>query len=125
MPFPDPALLFLVLALVVTLGYTSLISLTKLLNGVVETHYESYEEVIDDGAIRRGWVPSLLPESAYQIVEQHDLDTNTREGSFFYEEQDEEAMMAALEMKGGLYYSQGFQFEIDQEANHVHFVILP
>ena len=43
---------------------------------VQEAEYEHYQQMIEDGAIERGWVPSFVPASASGIHERHDLDTN-------------------------------------------------
>ncbi len=41
-----------------------------------ESRYEGYQQALEEGAIERGWVPSFLPESATDIRERHDIDTN-------------------------------------------------
>ena len=51
--------------------------------------YKNVQEVKADEAIERGWVPSIIPNSAYDIVETHHLDTNVFYGSFYYKEEDE------------------------------------
>ena len=38
--------------------------------------YASFAEAKADGAITRGWIPSFVPESAHDIRESHNLDTN-------------------------------------------------
>lgn len=43
----------------------------------IETnHYATYSDAIEDGAVERGWLPEIIPTSAYDIQEQHNLDTN-------------------------------------------------
>jgi len=44
--------------------------------------YETAAEARLAGSIDRGWLPDWLPQSAYQIHEYHDLDTNARAFSF-------------------------------------------
>jgi hypothetical protein len=39
-------------------------------------HYPKYEDAVKDGAINRGWLPEIVPATAIEIYEQHDLDTN-------------------------------------------------
>lgn len=41
-----------------------------------EVYYQTFEAVVTDGAVSRGWVPAWLPKSANEIHEKHDLDTN-------------------------------------------------
>jgi hypothetical protein len=38
--------------------------------------YKTHDEAVQDGALKRGWVPTILPTSSTEINEQHDLDTN-------------------------------------------------
>lgn len=61
----------------------SAIFLSVLLAGFVsacdelqESYYDSRAAVVRDGAIQRGWIPDFLPESAANIREFHDLDSN-------------------------------------------------
>lgn len=44
--------------------------------------YDTHAEATKDGAIRRGWIPTWMPETATHIHESHDLDTNARALSF-------------------------------------------
>ena len=41
-----------------------------------ESHYNTYQDAVNDGAVRRGWIPAGFPKSAFDIYEKHDLDTN-------------------------------------------------
>ena len=52
------------------------------------TKYTNMQEVKEDQAIQRGWIPTIIPDSAYDISETHDLDKNILFGSFEYQEQD-------------------------------------
>jgi hypothetical protein len=38
--------------------------------------YSNYKEAVADGALQRGWLPRNLPDSAHNIVETHNSDTN-------------------------------------------------
>ena len=38
-----------------------------------KSSYSNYHEVVTDGAIKRGWIPGILPKSAYDIKEEHNL----------------------------------------------------
>ena len=51
--------------------------------------YKNVQAVEADGAIQRGWIPSIIPNSAYDIVEKHSLDSNVFYGSFYYKKEDE------------------------------------
>lgn len=46
--------------------------------------------------IQKGWVPSVIPESAAEIREWHDLDTNTGHGTFRFSQDDAASFQAAL-----------------------------
>lgn len=45
-------------------------------NETMENEYKSFAEAKTSGAVESGWVPSLVPEIALNIVEKHNLDTN-------------------------------------------------
>ena len=62
-----------------------LIGSSPLLSGCFLTRYEVYATYDDaklDGAFERGWLPEWLPQSASEIHEAHDLDSNQRAFSF-------------------------------------------
>ena len=46
------------------------------------SQYEDLDAVREDGAFERGWFPAWMPESAVDIHEFHDLDTNQQAMSF-------------------------------------------
>lgn len=48
------------------------------------------------GAVQRGWLPEELPNSATNISETHDLDTNTGSGSFQFGAADVDTFRAQL-----------------------------
>ena len=86
--------------------------------------YESIEEVKKNTAIKGGWIPAILPDSAYDIVESHDLDTNTIFGSFKYKEKDEETFMQNLTGLNGIddmLEWGNFLFKVNKELNQVSF----
>jgi hypothetical protein len=80
--------------------------------------YKSKEYVIKDGAIRRGWIPEIIPESSFNIIETHNLDTNTIKGSLQYKEIDEPYLINKLKNKMVL---KNFKFTIDINKNHLKF----
>lgn len=45
----------------------------------IRTNYATAAAAHAVGAIQRGWLPPSLPDSAFDIVESHVLDTNTGE----------------------------------------------
>lgn len=48
----------------------------------VATSYRSFDEAEKAEAIKRGWIPVIVPRDATAIVEVHDLDTNEGCGRF-------------------------------------------
>lgn len=38
--------------------------------------YSNYKEAVTDGALQRGWLPRNIPDSAHEITEAHNVDTN-------------------------------------------------
>ncbi len=86
--------------------------------------YESLEEVKENAAIKGGWIPAILPASSYDIVESHDLGTNTIFGSFKYKEKDEETFMqnlTDLNSADDMLEWENFIFKIDKNINKVNF----
>ena len=98
--------------------------LTSYLSDVQVNKYSDRETVKKNQAIERGWVPAILPESAYDISETHDLDTNALFGSFQYKEKDEESLlknMTASPDENTTLEWGDFLFKIDREKNRVKY----
>ena len=83
--------------------------------------YDSVAAVHDNKAMQQGWIPKILPRSAYNIVETHDIDTNENFGKFNYKEQDEESFLAQLSENNDTYSNDNFLFKINKEKNEVRF----
>ena len=64
---------------------------------VVTASYASRSDALQSGAIDRGWIPVWMPESAEDIREAHQLDTNRRWGLFNFAPGDGDRIRAALE----------------------------
>ena len=106
---------FLVLGYVVFIQRYSDVQINK---------YEDIEVVKENKAIQQGWVPAILPESAYEITETHNLDTNTLFGNFKYKEQDEAGLMEHLTVKQDMDKTLewgDFIFRVDKELNYVQY----
>ena len=106
---------FLVLGYVVFMQRYSDVQINK---------YEDIEVVKENKAIQQGWVPAILPESAYEITETHNLDTNTLFGNFKYKEQDEAALMENFTLKKDMNNTLewgDYLFRIDKEKNFVKY----
>lgn len=86
--------------------------------------YNNIEAVRENKAIQQGWIPTIIPDSAYDISESHDLDKNTLFGSFSYKEKDEVGFMDHLtvqeDMNNTLQWGN-FLFKVDKESNHVQY----
>ena len=54
-----------------------------------ESFYQDKPAVLEAQAIERGWIPDILPDSAKNIYEAHELDMNTGVGEFVFHERDE------------------------------------
>ena len=86
--------------------------------------YEDREVVLENQIIEKGWIPSILPKSAYEIRETHNIDDNTLFGSFNYKEHDEAALMQHLTVKPDMNNTLewgSFLFQVDKEKNYVQF----
>ena len=97
---------------------------SSLFTDVQINKYENLEVVKEQTAIQRGWIPAILPDSAYDIVETHDIDANTIFGSFNYKEKDEEKFLQNLTTLNDSDNTLGwekFLFKVDTELNKVQF----
>ena len=86
--------------------------------------YTDIAAVKDQQAIQKGWIPAILPASAYEIAETHDLDKNELFGSFKYKEADEVLFLKQLQSIGdekNTLYWEDFLFRVDKEKNLVKF----
>ncbi len=83
--------------------------------------YDSFETVQKQKVMEKGWLPRILPLSAYDIVETHDIDTNSVFGKFGYGEKDEEDLLTKVKESNGIYENENFLFKIDREKNMVDF----
>jgi len=98
--------------------------LTRNFSDVTINKYPDFDSVKKEGVMEKGWIPSLLPASAYDIAETHNLDSNELFGSFYYKESDEKHLLEQLsnaEKEKGVYKKGGFLFRIDTEKNRVKF----
>ena len=86
--------------------------------------YPNMQTVKENNATLNGWVPNILPSSAYDIVESHDIDANTLFGSFKYKDEDEEKFMENLTLMPDMNNTMewgNFLFKVDKELNHVKY----
>jgi len=83
--------------------------------------YNNKYEVISDGAIKRGWIPNIIPDSSYEIINTHNIDTNEIAGSFKYLEKDENTFLNYLEKHNNKLLWENFEFTIDKKSNKVQF----
>ena len=84
--------------------------------------YASIDAVKDQKAMQEGWVPSILPASAYDIIETHNLDENEIFGSFKYKDVDEEAFLKHITKNSDdVLEWDHFLFQIDEEVNLVKY----
>ncbi|QOR62792.1 hypothetical protein ACM66Z_04835 [Sulfurovum sp. ST-21] len=98
--------------------------LTRYFSDVTINKYLDKQTVLQEQAIEKGWVPAILPESAYDIEETHDPDTNTLFGRFYYKEQDEEKVLQKLTPVRDMnqtYEWGDYLFKIDTEKNQVKY----
>jgi len=104
------------------------VSLFLLLSYFVEdvqiNKYKDMAIVQEEQTIEHGWIPGILPKSAYDIVETHNIDTNTVFGTFKYKEHDEVSFMQHLtELNDDNQTMQWgrFLFRVNKEENYVKF----
>jgi len=86
--------------------------------------YTDINDVKRDKAIIRGWIPEIIPISAYEIEETHNLDINTVFGTFRYKEKDEKNFLKSLTLfsdDNRTMKWNDFLFKVDKEKNYVKF----
>jgi hypothetical protein len=86
--------------------------------------YKNAEVVHENNVTEKGWIPAILPDSAYDISETHDLDTNEIFGSFYYKQKDEPAFLEHLTVYEDINNTlvwENFLFKVDQEQNKVKY----
>lgn len=91
---------------------------------VIINKYPTIDEVKTDKAIDKGWVPSLLPSSAYNIMETHDLEKHSLFGKFYYKKADEEILFSKLKLRNDsndTYEWKNFLFKVDKEKKIVKY----
>jgi hypothetical protein len=54
----------------------------------VTSRYATLDDARSDGLYEGGWLPDILPSSAYDIRVTNDLDVNTSEGEFWFDPAD-------------------------------------
>ena len=113
-----------ILLLIVSFLVLGYVVFTARYSDVQINKYEDIEVVKENKAIQNGWVPAILPNSAYEITETHDPAANTLFGSFKYKEQDEAGLMEHLTVKQGkdntLEWGD-FLFRVDKTLNYVKY----
>ena len=110
------------LLLIILLAFLAIyLVLTSYFPNTEINRYDSLETVQTKKVIEKGWIPKILPASAYDIVESHDIDTNTVFGKFSYKESDEKEFLSKLKELNETYEGENFLFKIDKEKNMVNF----
>ena len=77
--------------------FVSVLYKIMLLDGLdMHITYATYDAMSEDGAVRRGWIPEWVPESATDFEESHNLDTNRSWLRFSVPAEDIDAVVDAL-----------------------------
>jgi len=71
-------------------------------NESFESFYGTYEDAEKAGAIKRGWIPEIIPQTGINIYEKHNLDTNNVWIRFEASVEDIEIMFNSLEIVSNL-----------------------
>lgn len=88
-------------------------------NDNMSAHYATGAEARADGAFARGWLPRAMPDSSFDIDEEHNLDSNRGHGTFRFAAEDAETFRARLQpasspdinsVDGADLLSQGYSF---------------
>lgn len=111
------------LGLLLLLFFLWRLALTVREADTVEDLYPTRAEAQADRLFERGWLPSILPDSSYDITTRNDLDTNTSKGSFSFDERDFPAFRAHLTETStpSVYRYQGWVFTLDSSGKKVSY----
>jgi hypothetical protein len=84
---------------------------------IVISEYDSFYEAESDLIFERGWLPEIIPSSAYQIETENDLDENTSEGSFMYKGSISSftSRLIKYEDELNLLIEDGYFFDLDEK----------
>lgn len=63
---------------------------------VSDERYSDFNAAKADGAVQRGWIPTFVPQSAYDIHDVHDVDTNAQSLGFKVPASDLAAMISDM-----------------------------
>jgi len=113
-----------ILLLIVSFLVLGYVVFTQRYSDVQINKYQDIDVVKENKAIQNGWVPAILPDSAYEITETHDLEANTLFGSFNYKDEDEEKFMenfTDLNSENNTLSWGNFLFKVDKELNQVKY----
>jgi len=104
------------------------VSLYLLLSAFVQdvqvNKYQDLQAVREHREATEGYIPSILPPSAYDIAEMHGKDVHGVFGQFSYKEADEAALLAQLtplKDSNGTMQNGAFLFRVDTVKNLVKF----
>ncbi len=109
-------------ALLVALSLYLLLS--AFVKDITVNQYKDVAAVKDQQAIQKGWVPGIIPPSAYAIKETHGKDAGGIFGVFHYKEPDEADLVAhltPLRDSNEMRKWGAFLFRIDTEKNRVNY----
>ena len=115
---------FLRLSLIAAITLAAIAAAAALLifvvfNDNMSAHYATAAEARAGGAFSRGWLPRAMPDSSFDIAEEHNLDSNRGSGTFRFAAEDAETFRARLQpanpaggnsVDGSKLLSQGYSF---------------
>jgi len=84
--------LFILLILILVILVMVVLSLF-LFNPITSSSYNDYTELVESQIIDKGWVPEFIPKSARNIVEEHNIETNTGFIEFTFSLSDKENLL--------------------------------
>ncbi len=113
-----------ILLLIVSFLVLGYVVFTSRYSDVQINKYQDIDVVKENKAIQNGWVPAILPNSAYEITETHNPDAHTLFGSFKYKDEDEEKFMknfTDLNSENNTLSWENFLFKVDKKLNQVKY----
>ena len=113
-----------ILLLIVSFLVLGYVVFTQRYSDVQINKYQDIDVVKEHKAIQNGWVPAIIPDSAYDITETHDPEANTLFGNFKYKDEDEDKFMknfTDLNSENNTLSWGNFLFKVDKKLNKVKY----
>lgn len=82
-----------------------------------KAEFATYDDLKQSGYIEKGWLPYFLPKSSKNIIETHDIDTNTVKALFEYAVSDTQSV--ETECREKTIIENGVEYRCEYEGSYL------